>query len=241
LPQTRTQTDFIPNKGQPHPSTSSGQARVAPTQTETLKIMTNPKRPNIMKIKSPEEFTKWYWLKEELIAYCQKKGIKTTGGKFEIADRIVHFLDTGQIAKSTAKPNKKISSNFDWHKEPLGLETLITDSYKNTQNMRRFMLKHAGKKFRFSVALMEWMKSNVGKTLESAVAEYRRLESQKKDKSFKTEILPHNQYNRYLRDFFADNPDKSMADARRCWQLKRALPGHYKHKVYESSDLQLRG
>jgi Domain of unknown function (DUF6434)/SAP domain-containing new25 len=199
------------------------------------------KRPNILKVSSSKEFTKWYWLKEELIAYCQKKGIKTTGGKFEIADRIVHFLDTSQIAKSTAKANKKISSNFDWHKEPLGLETIITDSYKNTQNMRRFMVSQVGAKFRFSIALMDWMKANVGKTLKSAVAEYQRLETQKKDKSFKTEILPHNQYNRYLRDFFADNSDQTMADARRCWQLKRALPGYYKRTLYESSDLQLRG
>lgn len=84
---------------------------------------------------------------------------------------------------------------------------------------------------------MNWMKENAGKTLKDAVTEWERLEELKKGGNHKSEIPEGNQYNKYMRDFFADNPDKTIADARLCWKLKRALPlGRH---VYERSDLSL--
>lgn len=203
-------------------------------------IMTKPKPPDILKIKSTADFEQWYWLKEELVAYCQAKGINTTGGKFEIADRIIHFLKTGETSPKKNQPSKKTTFTFDWHSESLTLETPITDTYKNTQNVRRFMVSQVGSKFHFSISLMEWMTANAGKTLKDAVVEYQRTSEQAKDKNFKTTIKPHNQYNKYLRDFFEDNPDKTMTEARRCWKLKRALPGHVKRTVYLREDLNLK-
>jgi len=63
------------------------------------------------------------------------------------------------------------------------------------------------------------------------------LETKKKDKNFKSTIPASNQYNQYMRDFFADNPDKTIKDARKFWLLKRALPGSNK---YERTDLTLK-
>jgi hypothetical protein len=57
------------------------------------------------------------------------------------------------------------------------------------------------------------------------------------DKSFKSVIPAHNQYNQYIRDFFADNPGKTLKDARHYWKLKRQLPVQ-RHR-YERSDLKL--
>jgi SAP domain-containing new25 len=51
-------------------------------------------------------------LKEELVSYCQVKGIKTTGGKFEIADRIVHYLKTGEPSPKKEQLSKKVTSTF---------------------------------------------------------------------------------------------------------------------------------
>jgi hypothetical protein len=84
---------------------------------------------------------------------------------------------------------------------------------------------------------MDWMKENVGKTLKDAVTEWERLEELKKNGDFKSEIPEGNQYSKYVRDFFADSPDKNITDARHYWKLKRALPlGQH---VYERSDLTL--
>jgi hypothetical protein len=67
-----------------------------------------------------------------------------------------------------------MKSSFDWHGAPLSLETRITDDYRNTQNVRRFFKAQLGDDFRFTVEFMRWMKNSAGKTLKSAVTEWKR-------------------------------------------------------------------
>ncbi len=45
-------------------------------------------RPDIDACKDAAEFRQWYYLKEELVVFARANGLKTTGGKFDIADRI---------------------------------------------------------------------------------------------------------------------------------------------------------
>ena len=195
-------------------------------------------RPLLKNISSVEEFKNWYWLKEELIAYCREAGIKTTGGKFEIAERIVNYLNTGatKTNQSQDKSITKPTSKFDWKNEQLTLNTVITDNYKNNSHVRKFFIEQVGAKFSFSIDLMQWMKDNVGKTLGDAVVEWHRLQELKKNPNYQSVIPAHNQYNQYTRDFLADNPDKSIQDARKYWKLKRSKPGKIK---YSKSDLLL--
>jgi Domain of unknown function (DUF6434)/SAP domain-containing new25 len=193
-------------------------------------------RPHFSDIKTGDEFKRWYWLKEELVAYCKLANISCVGVKFDILERIAQHLDNDSFVEKTRTLNPK--SKFDWHSEPLHLDTIITDSYKNGQNVRRFFQTHCDPKFSFNIAFMAWMTQNVGKTLQDAVSEWQRLNAQMKDKNFKTDIPKGNQYNQYLRDFFEDNPTKTLKEARRFWELKRALPLEF-HK-YERSDLDLR-
>ena len=42
------------------------------------------------------------------------------------------------------------------------------------------------------------------------------------------------EYNTYIRDFFADNPQRTLKDAVACWKYKKSLQGHNR---YERSDL----
>jgi hypothetical protein len=95
--------------------------------------------------------------------------------------------------------------------------------YKNSQNVRRFFTQHCGAQFHFSIPLMHFMKTNCGKTLQDAINEWQRLNHQAKDKNFKSDIPAGNQYNQYLRDFFADTPGMSIKEARHFWELKRCL------------------
>jgi hypothetical protein len=193
-------------------------------------------RPDILTFQTGEDFKKWYWLKEEVVAYCKSAGIPYSGSKFEIIDRIAKALDKG--LEAAPKPKKAdISSKMEWNKADLTLETVITDSYKNGPNVRRFFMEYCGQNFSFNIEFMAWMKANVGKTLKDAVEEWLKIAAQSKDKTFKKAIPEGNQYNQYMRDFFANNPDKTIKEARHFWQLKRALPlGLHK---YERSDLEL--
>lgn len=189
-------------------------------------------RPEIANCPDSTTFRKWYYLKEELIQFARKAGLRTSGGKFEIADRIAYFLDTGEPPPEAKR--KAPSSQFDWHTEVLSPETVITDSYKNTQNVRRFMKSHIDG-FSFSIPLMDWMKANIGKTLADAVKEAERLKSEKR-KGVKQPDQPHNQYNAYTRAYFDAVPNGTQAEVRALWAEKRKRPGPY---VFDAKDLEL--
>ncbi|MEO0903864.1 MAG: DUF6434 domain-containing protein, partial [Pseudomonadota bacterium] len=152
---------------------------------------------------------------------------------FEIADRIAYFLDHG-TPPVEAKTRQRITSKFDWHSEPLTPDTVITDSYKNTQNMRRFM-QGAIPGFKFSIPFMDWMKANVGLTLADAVTAAKQIEADKKAGK-KQPDQPHNQYNAYTRAYFAHVPDGTQKELRSLWALRRKQPGPY---VFAPDDLDL--
>ena len=195
-------------------------------------------RPPIEEIRSSEELQRWYWLKSELEAEARRNKIRLSGGKFTILNRLCHFLDTGDRIWPGDK-RRQIKSKFDWHCEPLTTETVITDSYKNTQNVRRFFKEHAGQSFKFNIEFMAWMKANEGKTLAEAVVEYQEMRQREKQPGHASVIAPHNQFNQYTRDFLKDNPDMGMEEVRKYWALKRALPSETGLHVYEPSDLKL--
>ncbi|UZO80311.1 SAP domain-containing protein [Aquimarina sp. ERC-38] len=196
------------------------------------------KRPDFETIASGEEFNKWYWLKDEMMAICKKSGLSSTGSKFKLRDRIMYALDHNgkQLPKSKVK---KKTSSFNWSKETLTLETIITDSISFGPNFRNFMKGHIGNSFSCHGDFMDWVKSNTGKKLEDAIKQWKLLEDRKNDPAFKREIADHNMYNQYLRDFAKANPKASLHQAITCWLLKKQLPTKNGFVKYEDTDLNL--
>jgi hypothetical protein len=193
------------------------------------------KRPELNGDISLKDFKDFYWLKEELVSFCKKNEIDCSGGKIEIANRIIYFLETGK--KDKQHKAQKSKSNFDWNVENLSRTTIITDNYKNTENVRRFFTAEIGTHFKFNVLFMNWMKQNIGKTLQDAADEWNRIQLLKKDKNYQSEIDSQFEYNAYMRDFLKDNPSLTTKDARKYWTLKRETRGS---KKYAKSDLQLK-
>ncbi|WP_146174224.1 DUF6434 domain-containing protein [Litoreibacter ponti] len=194
-------------------------------------------RPDITTLTTGAELRRWYWRKEELVAHAKRLKLKSTGGKFDILDRIAQFLDTGEVAApATPKPKSK----FDWHSAPLSPETIITDSYRNSQNVRRFFKSQLGDSFKFNIEFMAWMKANVGLTLADACAEYRAMKTREADPNFQSQIAHHNQFNQYTRDFLAAHPEASLEDVRTYWALKIQQPSETGRHEYHPDDLKLR-
>jgi hypothetical protein len=195
-------------------------------------------RPSINEIETGEELKRWYWLKKELVDFCKRTNLSYVGPKFDILERIANVLDYGKSNTLPLSQPKKPTSKFDWSKSILSLDTVITDNYTNGPNTRNFFKQHCGEKFHFSIPFMTFMKNNSGKTLNDAIIEWRRLYNLSKDKNFKSVIPQGNQYNKYIRDFFADNPTMTITQARHFWKLKRSLPlGRH---IYEKTDLNLK-
>jgi hypothetical protein len=191
-------------------------------------------RPKLNKEILIKDFQEFYWLKEELVQFCRNYGLKTSGGKREIEKRIIKYIETGEITDKKEKHKIKVKSKFDWNNSILTLDTLITDNYKNTENVRTFFQQIIGKKFKFNVKFMNWMKTSNGKTLRDAVSEWNRIKNLKSDGP--KEIAPQFEYNTYLRDFLADNPRSKREIGIKLWRIKKSLRGN---NLYKKEDLKL--
>ena len=60
----------------------------------------------------------------------------------------------------------------DWHCEVIEPDTVIDDTYANTQNVRRFFKAEIGDHFRFDRPFMAWMKANKGRTMRDAINQW---------------------------------------------------------------------
>ena len=184
-------------------------------------------RPNLDIKWDSKTFKEYYYLKEELIDFCRKNNLQTTGGKLELTERIANFLDTGERTYKTHNNRKTIITH------EIRLDTIIEKNFVCSEKHRAFYKEQIGNSFSFNVAFQKWLKSNAGKTYQdSIIAYYQILEDKKKNK---TTIDKKFEYNTYIRDFFNDNKDKSLEQAIKCWKYKKSLKGHNK---YERDDLK---
>lgn len=172
-------------------------------------------------------FLQYYYLKEELIAFCRKQGLSASGGKEEITERIAVFLKTGKKIPAVRKQRKKPVQRTAIRKEDL-----IEAEFVCTQTHRAFFEQELGSSFSFYVAFQQWLKANAGKTYAEALEAYETIQ-QKRTKET-TVIDRQFEYNTYIRAFFAANKDYKFSDAIKCWKYKKQQKGSH---LYEDADL----
>lgn len=184
------------------------------------------KRPNLSKELNSKTFRDFYYLKEELVEFCKINQLPSSGGKIELTNRIICFLDTGKyipvVKKSMHKRQLQVIN------ENSSIETPFVCSERH----RTFFKERIGKQFSFNVQFQQWLKSNDGKTYQDAINAYKDILEEKKTK--KTKIDKQFEYNTYIRAFFEDNKGKSLEEAIQCWKYKKSLPGH---NYYEHTDI----
>ncbi|GGN64913.1 DUF6434 domain-containing protein [Oceanobacillus indicireducens] len=184
-------------------------------------------RPSLTKNISVQSFKDFYWLKEELQAFCRGNGLSPSGSKIEISDRIETYLLTGEIKKParSSKTTKRRELQVE-----LSLDTVIMENHRCSQHVRAFF-KTIIPAFHFSTYIQNYFKNNVGKTYRDAVNAWYEEEERKKDPSYKKKIAPQFEYNQFIRDFFADpkNKGKSRKKAIEAWNEIKKLPGSNKY------------
>ena len=189
---------------------------------------------------SSAEFKEYYFLKEELKEFCRNEGLRVSGSKNQLEERIIYYLDTGKSlddSNSIKKDDKPIRPNFQKSdktkatiSKEIRLDSILGENFKCSEDKREFFEKEIGKGFKFKVKFQKWLKANPDKTYQDAIHAYHELQNSNE----KTEIDKQFQYNQYIRDFFKDNDDKTLNDAIKCWNYKKSIKGHNK---YEKSDL----
>jgi hypothetical protein len=183
---------------------------------------------------SIQDLRDFYWYKEELLAFCRYENLDKRGGKIDIANRIETYLKTSAKEKYTKQVSKS-TSRFDWNTEKLTRATIISDNYKNTENVRLFFKEQIGATFKFNVKFMNWMKTAQGQHLGSAIAMWKKINEDLRQNNSRKEIAPQFEYNTYMRDFLLDNPKLSRTIAIKCWNIKKLTRGSNK---YSKTDLQ---
>ncbi len=171
-------------------------------------------RPHLNPSLSSAEFSAWYWLKKELSDFCRTVGLPASGSKQEIAQRIALWLDGKNLPSIQRCQRDVIPEVFE-------LTTVVGTGWRLTRELRAFFENVCGKHFRFNGALREFFatQANAGKTLSDAVKVYQNSLLQK---NATTIIAPQFEYNSHCREFFANHPGATRAEAMIAWRKKRS-------------------
>ncbi|MEM9412333.1 MAG: DUF6434 domain-containing protein [Planctomycetota bacterium] len=194
-------------------------------------------RPDVDPAMAGVEFVRWYWPVHLLRQFCEELGLPSHGTKRELRQRVANELDAPEAIGDQVDPTPP-KSTFKWSSQNLTAQTLITDNVSFGPNFRKFFQRHIGDNFVCHSDFMEWVKNNIGATLQDAVEAWWVLESRKDSPDFRREIAESNNFLQYLRDCKDENPEITHSDAKRCWDAKKMRPAHHGRVVYEQDDLR---
>ena len=184
------------------------------------------KRPDLTKNLDPVEFTKYYYLKEELEGFCKSNHLNYVGSKTQLTKRIEEYLKTGIVPLTM-----KVKSSSQKSNEKPTLDTIISFTYTNNETNRAFFKSIIGEKFHFTTLFMKFFKNNIGKTYKDAINEWH-AEQEERKKGEKTALSSQFEYNQFIRDYFQDpkNKGKSLKEAISEWNKIKILPGERKYR-----------
>ncbi len=192
---------------------------------------------------SPESFRAHYYDKKELIKFCQSKGIPTSGLKGELNERIVLFLETGEIPqvsvyKKGGKPDSELGLSLD----------MPVIHYKSDLKTRAFFQKYIPEFTGFSAQVQKWVKERLarsdtftyGEIIEEHKA-YLQSKSHADTHQGKAAKVTHDscQYNQFQIDYAHDTEFKAHS-VREAWKLVRNSAGEKTYVRYKARINQIR-
>ncbi len=168
-------------------------------------------RPEFSNIKTFEEFSKYYWYRDELKRICKEIGIDSSGMKADLNHNIEEYFK-GNIVPENKKSNSVKEKNTSPDIE-LTLDTsLVECGFKFSQRFRDFFSAQTGiKNFKFNVDMVATAKKvkeekNDSFTLGDLLdVYYGRKEYAKYDNSSL-------QWNNFVKDFCADEATNSYVN-----------------------------
>ena len=192
-------------------------------------------RPEFDKIKSYEEFSRYYWYREELIKICKSKGLKADSSKIELNRVIEAYFKGERILPVKRKKNSYIDRNIKLTKE----SGLIECGFTFGNRFREFFKKETGEdNFRFNVDMVATVKAvkesdDNSFTLGDLIDVYYGKKTYAKyDRSA---LL----WNRFVKDFCADEATKVCPErlkaAALLWKIVREsdMKKEYSHELFE--------
>ena len=199
-------------------------------------------RPLFEEIKSFEEFSKYYWYREELQKICRQRGIDASGMKAELNHNIEEYFKGNIIRPKGSSRHTKATSHSpkSTTSTPLTLQTsLLECNFCFSQRFRDFFSKETGiKNFKFNVDMVATARK-VKETKDSSFTLGDLLDIYYGKKNYAKYDKVSLQWNKFVQDFCADPanthiPNKLKAAAK-LWKIVREST---KEKVYSHELLQ---
>ncbi len=176
----------------------------------------NSTRPPLSSALDGVELLRWYWLKDELIQFARGLGVRTSGGKRALSERLAAHLDGRAF---TEPPPIKTAGNSQLS-GVLTASTVIPRGQRCSQVVRAWLAMHIGPSFHFDAAMRQFFGDTDGtQTLEDALEHWRSTrgnDSQPIDAQF--------EYNRFTRTWRKDHPQGERADLLEAWGEYRSQP-----------------
>ncbi|MCR4642503.1 MAG: SAP domain-containing protein [Lachnospiraceae bacterium] len=192
-------------------------------------------RPEFDNIKTYEEFSKYYWYRDELIAICKAHGLKAPSGKIELNKVIEAYFNGEKIL-----PEKKKAGGKKKFQGELTLETgLIECGFTFGPKFREFFIKQTGvEKFRFNVDMVATAKA-VKENGDESFTLGDLLDIYHGKKTYAIYDKSALQWNQFMHDFCGDDATKSFHDrlkaAAALWKIVRNSDREkkYSHELLE--------
>lgn len=196
-------------------------------------------RPDFTEIKTFEDFSKYYWYREDLISICRQLDIPAGGYKAELNQRIEDYFKGKEPDKRNVGQNQgKLVNHMP--SEELSLDKrLIECGFKFSQGFRDFFSAQTGiKNFKFNVDMV----ATVRKVRETGDASFTLgdlLDIFYGRKTYAQYDRVSLQWNKFVKDFCSDPatakfPNK-LKTAARLWKEVREST---REKVYRHELLQ---
>lgn len=192
-------------------------------------------RPEFDSIKSFEEFSRYYWYREELIKICKARGLKSDGSKIELNNVIRSYFAGEKIA-----PVKKRSVRSKKVVKELTPETgLIECGFTFGNRFRDFFKEQTGdQNFKFNVDMVATAKA-VKESGDESFKLGDLLDTYYGIKTYATYDKSALQWNRFVKDFCADEAtaiySERLKAAASLWKIVREsdMPKEYSHELFE--------
>jgi len=190
-------------------------------------------RPDFDDIKDFEEFSKYYWYREELIKICKAHGLKADGGKIEL-NKVIEAYFNGEMILPEKKKNKKAVVT------ELTLDTgLIECGFTFGNRLRDFFSMQTGvEKFKFNVDMVATAKK-VKETGDEAFTLGDLLDIYLGKQTYATYDKSALQWNKFVKDFCADEAtlrfENRLKAAAKLWKIVRESDRkkEYSHELLE--------
>ena len=193
-------------------------------------------RPDFDKIKNYEEFSKYYWYRDELIKICKAHGLKAPSGKIELNKVIEAFFAGEKILpdKKTAVRKRKAATG------ELTLQTgLLECGFTFGNRFREFFSNQTGvSPFKFNVDMVATVKA-VKESGDETFTLGDLLDIYYGKKTFTKYDKSALQWNKFVKDFCADDATKIFSERLKAaavlWKIVRESDKkkEYTHELFE--------